>query len=156
MKFIWDTNAVIPYTKSKESFRTIWGAWIRSGFAISGVTLTELAAGEPRSTEEENALDALLRKNEFTILPEHRDFLQAGLWLRGVKVPGTAKERKDRRLRLTMDALIAATAAHREMSVVTENTKDFLRASTVDLKPRTGTRLLTATEALESLGLIRS
>jgi predicted nucleic acid-binding protein len=101
-------------------------AFIRGEIRIAAHTSVELSLGRP-DPESKLVLEALLSSDALMEIPVHDDFREAGRRLANRPRPdGTTAQRKDARIRRTMDAILAAVAWRRGWAVVTNNRKDFL------------------------------
>jgi predicted nucleic acid-binding protein len=124
---LWDADAISRGMREPDLRGKVIQAMLRGEIRISAHTVVELSVGKP-SEEAAMVLGDLLARDAQLELPTHSDFRDAGRRLAKQPSPKGAKgEKKDARLRLTMDAILAAVAWGRGWSVVTYNKKDFLR-----------------------------
>lgn len=141
MSRLWDADAISIGLREPTLKQDMIQAFIQGEIRISAHTAVELSLGKP-DPDTKLVLEALLTSDGLMELPAHEDFREAGrrLSLRP-SVKGTNAQRKDARIRRTMDAILAAVAWRRGWAVVTNNTKDFngLREkdSEAILNPRT-------------------
>ena len=137
MKYLLDTCVISELVQTKPSLQVI--AWIDSqdeaALFLSALTIGELAKGvarlpqsKKRTRLQEWLANDIAQRFESRILPvEVSVALAWGELLgrterAGVKLP-------------VMDSLIAATAQHHGMTVVTRNTKDMERCKVAVLNP---------------------
>jgi hypothetical protein len=106
----------------------------KSGFMLSVVVVQEMTAGAVDQTELKFWRDAYqaYEKDERLMVPDAEDWYQAGRilnsLLRGLKSASrglTPRIHPDDKQRIVRDVLIARTARHAGVTVITDNIKDF-------------------------------
>lgn len=124
---LWDADAISRGLRDVNLKWKVSQAIAHGNVRISAHTIVELSVGMP-SEEAAKVLAEFFRQDAQLEVPEAADFREAGRRLaRQPRPKGTKGQRADARLRLTMDAILAAVAWRRGWRVVTYNTKDFLR-----------------------------
>lgn len=128
MKYLIDTDWIISHLRGKdEKVRTRLKELRPSGIGVSIISLAELYEGVYGSEGQErhqNELEKLL--SQFSILELDRDIC---------KVFGRerAELRKKRQLIDNIDLLIASTALHYNLTVLTNNRKHFERVEGLEI-----------------------
>lgn len=126
MSRLWDADAVSIGLREPSLKQGMLQAFIQGDVRIAAHTAVELSLGQP-DPDTKKVLEALLSSDALMELPIHEDFREAGKRLsrRPPVKGGTTAQRKDTRIRRTMDAILAAVAWRRGWAVVTNNAKDF-------------------------------
>lgn len=122
-KYLLDTNVCICLlrggTQAKQVFRKIEALNV-GDLAISTVTTAELAFGAERSGRQQEKDRVVSLLSDLEILP----FCQKSAWIYGQIREKLASEGN---IIGAMDLLIAATAIHHDIVLVTHNIKEFSR-----------------------------
>ena len=122
VKYLLDTNAAIYFLKNSlpetgKSF--LLQCIIANEMAISFITQIELLAYPSITTNEINAAKSFIS-------------LLTVIWADNDLVDKTITIRKQSLLKLS-DALIAATAIHNNLQLITSNTKDFTKVHSLSI-----------------------
>ena len=139
MSFLLDTNVVSEWTKTRPNQGVI--RWLADAdedqIFLSVVTIAELRhgverlpMGKRRNRLDEWLLDDLVQRFESRILAVEVEI--ANLWGRVV----ARRDAKGRPIN-AMDALLAATAEHHSLTLVTRNSSDFEDTVKLMLNPWT-------------------
>lgn len=127
MKYLVDTDWVADYLKGREAAVELLTSLANDGLAISLVTYGEIYEGIYYSRNPEKAEQGFRQFLRWVdVLPLNRDIMQRFARIRG-------KLRSQGMLIGDPDTLIAATAIHHDLLVVTRNVKHFERVSALGL-----------------------
>lgn len=123
MKYLIDTDWVIPYLKGRDEAATLLTSLSTAGLAISLVTYGEIYEGiyygrNPKRSEQ----GFLLFLREVDVLPLNKSIFKEFARLRG-QLRATGQIIGD------PDILIAATAIYYDLILVTQNRKHFQRVT---------------------------
>ena len=127
MPILFDSSVYIDALRSGGAATAVLQRWVRdSPLWLSSVVLEELYAGAARS--DYRILEKLERdfdRAKRMLVPSLSDWTQAGRILS--RIAEKYGYEQIGRARLTNDALLATSAAHAGITVITVNQRDFVR-----------------------------
>lgn len=126
MKILLDTSVYISFYRSGAHRDLLHRLNSEQTLYLHAIVLAELHAGAKTAAfiKELGRLEKLFSSKDRLVVPEKRDYLTAGLILRKLGVTSS----------LLPDTLLAASARHEGMKLVTEDT-DFERIAKIQRFP---------------------
>jgi tRNA(fMet)-specific endonuclease VapC len=118
-KFLLDTNAVIALMKGNPPFISRMKKYLPSSIKISSITSHELFFGAYKSQRREENLAHIARVNLEVLTFDEQDAQSAGEVRAFLRAAGTPIG--------PLDSLIAGVALARNLILITNNTREFLR-----------------------------
>ncbi len=126
MKFLLDTNAVIAILNKNQAFISKLKQYRPSDFGLSAIVLFELYYGAEKSQRKSENL-ANIARLPFEVLPFSADDARLAGKFR-------AKLAKSGKPIGAYDVQIAAQACSRNLTLITHNTKEFIRIDELKLE----------------------
>lgn len=123
--FLLDTNVIIEVLRGNDEIITKIENVGQENCFISEITIAELLYGAVRGNNPKNFLDVERIEQEFEVLPVRPSFMQYAVVRNKLRQKGTPIDH--------MDLFIASVAIHNNMTLVTHNTKHFLRIEGLSL-----------------------
>lgn len=129
MKYLLDADWIIDHLSGRQSARAAFPNLTRAEFAVCGITLIELYTGvfgsrNPQQSEQE--LNTLLRS--LTTLPLNQRLVLQAARVRNDLLAGRLPIKHR-----AFDLVVAATALAYNLTVVTNNTKDYVDIPDIQL-----------------------
>ncbi len=127
MRYLVDSDFVIDYLKGKQQTTTLLAPLIADGLSISLITYGEIYEGIYFGTNQTKHEESFLRfLRGVTVLPLDEATMRQFALIRG-------ELRRTGNLIGDPDILIAATALHHNLTLLTRNLKDFQRVSNLNI-----------------------